>query len=305
MTEAGKGVAAMIAAACIWGFSPIFYKALSDVPALEVFSHRTLWSLVFFGLVLGFQGRLGEMGRALTRRNTLPVLALSALMIAANWYLFIWAVQAGRATEASMGYYIYPLLAVVMGRVLFGERLARAQWLAVALAVGAVGLLTFGSGNPPLMALTLATTFSLYGLIKKRLVLGPVLSVTCEVLLIAPVWSAVLLQGYHAGTSHFAQDPLTTLLLVCAGPVTALPLILFSYAARRLAMATVGLLQYINPTLQFACAILLFGEPFGAWQLAAFALIWTGLALYSVSALRQDSARRRAAMAPPASGTAL
>jgi chloramphenicol-sensitive protein RarD len=305
MSEPAKGVAAMSAAAVIWGLSPLYYKLVVHVPAVEVLSHRMLWSLVLFGVVLALQGRLRDIARALNTPRKIAIVAVASVMISANWALFIWSVQVGRTTETSLGYYIYPLVAVVIGSVIFAEHLRWTQWIAVALAALAVVVLTVGSGTAPWVALTLAVTFGLYGLIKKQLDVGPVVSVSAEVLLLVPFAAAVLLQTYHNGGAVMGGDLSTALLLVLAGPVTAVPLILFSFAARRLAMATIGLLQYINPTLQFCCAIFVFSEPFGRWHLIAFVLIWTALALYSATALRQDNARRKAAKALAASGTAV
>lgn len=296
MTDVHKGVAAIVAACSIWGLSPLFYKALSDVPPLEVLAHRTVWSLVFFALVLLIQSRLGHLWRAVSDWRVTRVIVFSALMISVNWFLFIWSIQVGRATESSLGYYIFPLVAVLIGRIWLGERLAPVQWVAVSLAVAAVLVLTFGLQIVPWISLVLAVTFGLYGLAKKGLDMGPVVSVTAEVLILTPL-AAFWLVSLHAGPGGaFGADILQTVLLMASGPITALPLILFSYGARRLAMSTVGIVQYINPTLQFLCAVFIFGEPFGLVHLGAFSLIWTALALYSVSALRQDKARRRAAM---------
>lgn len=303
MSERAKGVAAMIGACSIWGLSPIYYKLLSHVSALEVLSHRMIWSLVIFAMVLALQGRLREIARSMNSMRSFGLVVVAALMIAANWTLFIWSVQTGQTTQTSLGYYIYPLVAVVIGRVIFGEQLTALQWLAVAMATVAVALLTFGPGVAPWIALTLAATFGVYGLIKKQLNVGPVVSVTGEVLLLTPFAVIILLQTYHNGGAVFGGDLQTMVLLVFAGPITALPLILFSYAARRLAMTSLGLLQYINPTLQFACAVFVFSEPFGLWHLIAFSLIWSALALYSAASLRLESTRRKAARAAEASGT--
>lgn len=296
MTDTRKGILALIAACTIWGLSALFYKALSDVPPTEVLAHRTIWSLIFFAAVLALQGRLAVLRSAVADGASLRVIVLAALMISVNWFLFIWSIQVGRATEASLGYYIFPLVAVLIGRMAFGERLSTMQWAAVGLAGAGVLTLTLGLGIVPWISVVLATTFGLYGLIKKRLDLGPVVSVTAEVLMLAPLavgWLVFLHTG-HGGI--FGQDLQQSLLLAAAGPMTALPLILFSYGARRLAMATVGVVQYINPTLQFLCAVLILGEPFGTVHLITFALIWAALALYSLSALRQDKARRKARM---------
>ena len=303
MTDSTKGFAAMIAACCVWGLSPIFYKMLAHVPAAEVLAHRTLWSLVFFALVLAVQGRLQMIFVAMAGRRAFGLVAFAALVIATNWYLFIWAVQTGQATEAALGYYIFPLVSVLLGRLAFGERLSRVQLAAVGLVSVAVSLLTYGLGTAPWLALALAASFGLYGLAKKRLAVGPVVSVTAEVLLLSPFALIVLWQTGDNGAGAFGASWRDSALLILAGPITATPLILFSYAARRLSMATSGLLSYINPTLQFFCAVVLFAEPFTAWHVQAFALIWCALALYSVSTFRQDKARRRALRAAAASGT--
>ena len=304
MSETRKGVLAIVAACVIWGLSPLYYKLLSHVPPLEVLAHRTLWSLGFFASVLLLQGRIRALAGALSTFRAARTILLAAVLISTNWFLFILSIQINRATEASLGYYIFPLVAVVLGVVVFGERLARAQWLAVALAVAAVLVLSVGLGVTPWISLVLASTFGLYGLVKKRLGVGPVVSVTAEVLLLSPLAAGWLTwlhlsQDGTAGAAGgvFAADTATSLLLMASGPLTAAPLILFSFGAQRVTMATVGLVQYLNPTLQFLCAVVVFGEPFGPVHATAFALIWTALAIYSLSALRQDRARRRASIA--------
>ncbi|NUH64742.1 EamA family transporter RarD [Sulfitobacter sp. S0837] len=303
MTDPAKGFAAIVAACCIWGLSSIFYKLLSHVPAAEVLAHRTLWSLVFFLLVLGVQGRLRMIFEAMAGPRALGLMFVAALMIATNWYLFIWAVQSGQATEAALGYYIFPLVSVLLGRLVMGEQLNRVQLLAVGLVTVAVSILTYGLGTAPWLALALAASFGLYGLVKKRMAVGPVVSVTAEVLLLSPVALLVLWQTSHIGASAFGASFHDSALLMLAGPITATPLILFSYAARRLSMATAGLVSYLNPTLQFFCAVVLFQEPFTGWHVQAFALIWCALAFYSVTTFRQDKARRKAARAASASAT--
>ncbi|MEX3314925.1 EamA family transporter RarD [Sulfitobacter sp. PS-8MA] len=303
MTDTTKGFAAMIAACCIWGLSPIFYKLLAHVPPAEVLAHRTLWSLAFFALVLGVQGRLRLILSAMAGPRAFGLLLLAALVIATNWYLFIWAVQSGQATEAALGYYIFPLVSVLLGRLVYGERLNRVQLFAVFLVTVAVSLLTYGLGTAPWLALALAASFGLYGLAKKRMAVGPVVSVTAEVLLLSPAALLVLWQTSNSGAGAFGASLQDSALLILAGPITATPLILFSYAARRLSMATAGLLSYLNPTLQFFCAVVLFQEPFTGWHVQAFALIWSALAFYSVTTFRQDKARRKAVRAASASAT--
>lgn len=303
LSEARIGILAVVGACTIWGLSPLFYKMVAHVPPLQVMAHRTVWSLLFFVAVLLVQGRLRQVAQALSTWRGAGVLAVASLMIGTNWFLFIWAVTVGRTTESSLGYYIYPLLAVVIGSVLFAERLGRAQWLAVALAALAVIVLTLGLGAAPWIALTLAATFGLYGTIKKQLTIGPVVSVTAEVLLLTPLAAFILLQSHHNDTSAMDTDWTTLAVLVLAGPVTAVPLILFSYAAKRVRMTTLGLVQYLNPTLQFSSAVFVFGEAFEIWHVIAFGLIWTALAIYSASAIAQDRVARKAVRAAGASST--
>ncbi|HET9068018.1 MAG TPA: EamA family transporter RarD [Amaricoccus sp.] len=284
MTEEHKGVLAIAGTATIWGLSSIFYKALADVPPLEVLSHRTLWSVVFILCVLAAQGRVGEALRAARQRQVWLPLAASAVTIAANWFLFIAAVQQGRALEASLGYYIFPLLAVALGFLVLGERFTAWQSAAIGLAAAAVVVLTLGTGTAPWTALAIAGSFGLYGLVKARLPLGPLVSVFAETLLLLPLalgWITWL------GGGAFGQDWRTSVLLAFSGPLTGGPLMLFAYATRRIPYATVGLVQYWNPTLQFAVAVWLFGEPFSLWHGVAFAMIWSGLGLYSWGSWRR------------------
>lgn len=265
----------MALACTIWGLSPLYYKLIAHIPPLEVLAHRTIWSLVAFSGVLAIQGRLGTFQDVLRSRSVLT-LGAAGLMIASNWFLFILSIQIGRATEASLGYYIFPLVAVALGFFFFNERPGRLQWLAIGLAAVAVLFLTVGFGAAPWIALALATTFGGYGMIKKRLTIGPVISVTGEVALLAPIALLVLILG-----TQELPNTRDLALLILSGPLTATPLILFSYASRRIAYGTLGLVQYVNPTLQFVCAVVVFGEPFGPINATAFALIWTALALYS------------------------
>jgi chloramphenicol-sensitive protein RarD len=292
MTDTRKGILAMIGACLIWGSMPLIYKPLVHVPSLEVVSHRLVWSLVFFSVLLAFRGRLSRVAAAIATPRAAALTFAAALMISINWFLIIFATAVGRNTEGSLGYYIYPLLAVLLGRLLFGERMSRAQWLAVALAAVAVSVLSIGLRAPPGIALALGGSFAVYGVLKRWQRADPVVSVTAELLIFLPVALAVLTWLAAGPGWVFGSHAFETVYMVVAGPVTALPLILFSYAATRVRMATVGLLQYINPTLQFLTAVMLFGEPFSPWHGIAFALIWIALALYSTSAVRSDRAAR-------------
>lgn len=300
MSERGKGILSLIAVCLIWGLSTIYYRALAHVPPAEVLAHRTLWSLLLFVAVLAWQRRLTDLPRAILSPR-LGRIVLAAVMVSSNWGLFIWSVQNGHVVESSLGYYVYPLLSVVAGVVLFRERLLPAQWLAVTTAAVAVGLLTWGLGAAPWISLGLALTFAFYGVVKKALPLDPTLSVAAEVAVLAPLaiaWLIALHLGLTpaaSGAAHFGGDAATTLLLIGSGPLTAVPLILFARAARSVDLATVGLLFYLNPTIQFLVAVLLFDEVFTRWHAIAFAMIWTAVALFSGAGLR--AARRAAARA--------
>lgn len=291
MSEQTKGLWALIAACATWGVSGLFYKMLAAVPPLEILAHRTLWSLVFFGLVLLARGGLADLGRALSSR-WVGVVAIAAVVISLNWFGFIWSVQNGHAMEASLGYYIFPLVAVGLGVAFLRERMTPSQALAVALAAAAVLWLTWSVGRVPWIALFLAGTFGIYGLVKKRLPLTSTVSVAAEVVLLAPLALGFLLAehfgwGMAARPGAFGSGLQTTLLLMFSGVLTGLPLMMFSYATQRVRLSTVGLVQYLNPTLQFVVALLAFGEPLTHAHAVAFPLIWAALAIYSVASLRR------------------
>lgn len=280
----------------------MFWKALADVPPLEVLAHRTVWSFAFFVCVIIAQGRLRELGALFTQAPIRNRILIAAIMITVNWGVYITSIQVGRTVEASLGYFIFPLVAVVFGALFFNERLARLQLIAVAIAAVAVAGLTLWLGVPPLIALTLATTFGIYGMIKKSLDVGPVLSGTAEVAVLMPIGLLFLLSvhgfgfGQEAGFTKaaFGGTWRETLLLILAGPLTGLPLIMFSYGARRVALGTLGLVQYVNPSLQFLVAVLVFREPLLFGYGVAFALIWVALGLYSKSSLDQEKALSKA-----------
>ena len=294
MTDAAKGVLAMVAACTVWGLSGIYYKLLDHIPPIEILAHRTLWSFFFFALVLLVQGRILVLGQALGARRSLVLIGFAALMISTNWFVFITSIQIGKAVEASLGYYIFPLVAVLLGAAAFRERLGRAQLFAVCLAATAVITLTIGLGVPPWIALVLASTFGLYGLVKKGLALGPVVSVTAEVLLLSPIALTVLWWFHSGGQGAFGTNWQDSLLLAFSGILTATPLIMFSYATKRITLATVGLVQYLNPSLQALVAVMVFREVFSLWHAIAFAMIWTALTIYTAASWRQDRAARRA-----------
>lgn len=301
-SQAQSGLLAMILACMIWGLSPMFYVLLADVPPLEVLAHRTLWSLVFFVLLLGLRGQLGKIRDCLNSPTAVLLTVTAALMISSNWFGFIYSVQVGRAMESSLGYYIFPLVAVVLGLLVYRDRLRALQWIAVALAFGAVVVLTVGLHVVPLLSLMLALTFGIYGLVKKRLAADAMASVTAEVLVLAPL-ALVWLCGVHSAgwgaaegraSAVFGNDPVLTLYLVLSGPLTASSLMLFSYASQRISLPTLGLAQYVNPTLQFLVAVFVFGEVFTPWHAIAFPMIWVALALYSYDGWQAFRTARKA-----------
>ena len=285
MTEHLKGAIAMIAACTIWGLSAIYYKQLSETPTIEVLCHRTLWSVVVFTLFLRLQNRLEELKIIFRNRKLVQTLFWAAAMISMNWFFFIWSVHNDRATEASFGYYIFPLVAVVFGLFFFNERLSLMKWVSVVLATIAVLILAISQNILPFIALVLSISFGIYGMLKKQISLGPVLSVTSEVILLLPVALILLLYWHLDGSGSFGTNIMTTSLLIFSGPMTAVPLMLFSYAARRVQMTSLGIIQYLNPSLQFFVAIFIFLEPFGLWQSVAFGLIWLALFIYSFASI--------------------
>lgn len=317
LTPGAQGILAMVAASCIWGTSSIYFKAVGHVQPLEMLAHRTLWSAVFMTLILGAQGRLGTVRALLADRNERLRAVAAAGFLTLNFLGFIWAVQVGQAVEAGLGYYIFPLFAVALGALVQGERHSTTKWLAVGLAALAVGLLTWGLGVAPWIALLLAASFSIYGLIKARMRAGAVVSVAAEVWLLIPLalgfllgahflgWAVSFGPGAGARVGVFGTSVIDTVLLIVAGPLTAVPILLFSFATRRAIYAVIGLVQYINPTLQVLVATLVFGEIFSFWHGLAFGLIWLALGLYSAESLRQGRAARRAVPSAATSGTTL
>lgn len=276
-----------------WGLFPLYFHQLSGVAALEVVLHRTVWSLLFLLLVLLVLRRWAWLREVVRQPRVLGTFALSALLLALNWLIYVWAVNNQHVLDASLGYFILPLVNVAMGYVLLKERPRPGQWVAVALAASGVLWLAVQAGRPPWIALALAATFGVYGLLRKLAVLGALEGLSLETLLLAPF--ALLTLGVLAaqGQSALAQADASTLgWLLLAGPFTALPLLLFAAGARRVSLTSLGLLQYISPTLQFALGVWAFHEPFQQVRLLGFALIWLALVVYSAEgwwALRRRS----------------
>ena len=279
------GILCGLGAFGIWGLFPLYLRQVAAVPPLEMVLHRSVWALVFLTGVLVLLRRWQWMGelRAQPRRLAMPMLC--AVLLATNWLLYVFAVQTGHVVEASLGYFINPLVNVLLGVVVLRERLGTAQKVAVVLAAAGVAWLTWHVGRPPWIALSLAASFGLYGLLRKTSRLGALEGLYAETLLLAPLFVPALLAWTLAGHGALAQGEASQIgWLALGGPLTALPLMLFAAAARRLPLATIGLLQYLSPSLQLLCGVWLFGEPFDGARLIGFALIWTALAVVSASA---------------------
>jgi chloramphenicol-sensitive protein RarD len=285
--ETVAGVLYAGAAFLIWGLSPVYWKALQRVPALEIVTHRVVWSFVFLmGLTL-VQRRWGEFRDALKTPRTLMILALTTLLVSCNWLLYIWAVNAGYMLQASLGYYINPLVNVLLGLLFLKERLRRPQAVAVLLACAAVLFRTVSHGEPPWIALTLGFTFGFYGLIRKVAPVGSLVGLTVETLLLtAPGVAYLLFLESQAAGALFHGSRSLDALLVGTGVFTAVPLLCFNLGARRINLSTVGLMQYIAPSGMFLLAVLVYGEPFTAAQGWTFVMFWTALAIYSVDSVR-------------------
>ena len=277
-----RGILYAAGAYAWWGLAPIYFKQMAAVPSLEIVLHRSIWSLLFLAIVLGIKRHWAWFGSALRQPRLLALFALSALMMSANWLIFVWAINQGRLIDAALGYFINPLFNVLLGVLVLHERLRRAQWLALSLAAGGVLWLTIQAGHLPWIALTLAGTFALYGLIRKTAPLGALEGLTMETFLLAfiavPMLALLNLRGDAVATS---SGPAMIGWLLLTGPVTAVPLLLFAAGARRVTLTTLGLLQYIGPTISFMLGIWLYHEPFDAMKLIGFVLIWSALAVYS------------------------
>lgn len=283
---ARRGFLFALGAYLLWGLLPLYMKAVDHISAVEVVAHRAAWSVPIAGAVLLALGRTADLKVALRSPRMLAMAALTAAIISVNWGVYIWAIAAGRAVESALGYYINPLVTVLLGATLLGERLDRVQMVAVALAVVAVAVLTVESGGIPWVSLVLAFTFAAYGYFRKTLPIGPSQGFFLEVLILAPPSLGYMVWLKATGQGHFlAGNPADTGLLLLAGPVTAIPLILYGFGAKMLRISTIGLMQYIAPTMITLIAVFVFGEPFGVERMVAFALIWLALALYTWSAL--------------------
>ncbi|MEO8064603.1 MAG: EamA family transporter RarD [Pseudomonadota bacterium] len=286
-----NGLTAAISAFVIWGFFPIYLMGLTSVSATEITAHRIVWSCVFVLAWLALTGELGKLRAAVSRTGVLIRLAASAFFIAANWVAFAWAVNHDRVLDVSLGYYIGPLLNVLLGIFVLSERLDRIQWTAVSFATAGVLYLSIIAGHAPWIALTVAISFSLYGLIRKTVGIDALAGLAVETILLMPFAAGYLIwcEAQGTGVLGHSSASITTLLLL-SGVVTSVPLFLFAYGARRIPFSTMGVIQFIGPSLQFVCGLVVFREPLGSARAIGFVLIWIALLIYAVHGYRRASA---------------
>lgn len=283
-------LAGVLSAGCaflLWGIFPLYLKSLKAIPPLEILSHRVFWSFMMLALVLTIRHQWGWINAIKKNPRITAAFVASASMLAINWVVYIWAINHDRIVDASLGYFIAPLFNVLFG-VMLGERLRLWQWISVTIATTGVAWLTISAGQLPWIGLTLAFTFGLYGLLRKTASLGALEGLTLETLVMLPL-SALFLLLPESGSSHaFVNTGInTSLLLIAAGPVTAIPLLLFAYGARRIPLSLVGILQYIGPTIQLLLGLYLYNEAFSSTKLIGYGLIWCALGLYSIESLWQ------------------
>ncbi len=296
--ESPAGAACAVGAFLIWGLTPIYFKTLRAIPAIEILMHRMVWSFLFLLPFVVFTNRRSEFRSVISSARTMLILLATTLLVSSNWFVFIWAINSDRILQTSLGYYINPLINVLLGVVFLKERLRPVQLAAVILAAVGVVYLTVEIGRPPWIALFLAFTFGFYGLIRKVAAVNALVGLTIETLLLSLPAVVYLGTLYVDGSGAFLRiDGRTDILLMCAALVTALPLLLFTIGARRIHFSTVGILQYIAPSCTFLLAVFVYREPFRAAQLWTFMLIWTALLLYSIDSVvyfrRHHSPRRR------------
>ena len=289
-----KGVLSALSAYLLWGFLPILFHLLEQAGSVLIVAERTLWSLVLLAIVLAFAGGFGEVRAVLADFRRMRVIALSAVLLVGNWMLYVWAVETGQVLEASFGYFINPMVNVAIGMLFLGERQNRLQTIAIAIAIVAILIQAAGLGRVPVVALGLALSFGFYGFIRKTAHTGPATGLFAETILVAPFAMAYVVFDMATRGTGVHADPALLFLMMLTGPATAVPLLLFAYGIRRLRLTTVGMFQYLAPSIQFLLAILLFGEALNPLRLVSFALIWVSLAVFSWDSFHQR--RRRLAV---------
>ena len=292
--DSPRGFAFAVTAYVLWGFLPVYMKALDHIPPSEVVAHRVIWSVPIAGLVLVVLGRTKDLRVALTTPRMLAMGAVTAALISVNWGIYVWSIASGHALDAALGYYINPLFSVFLGAVLLGEKLDKAQMLAIALAAAAVVVLTIEAGKLPIAAIGLTLTWGAYAFLKKSLPIGPNQGFMLEALLLMPVAFTYVAWLFATGQSHlFSGSVEDTWLLVGCGLVTAAPLMIYANGAKLLRLSTIGILQYIAPTMIFLIAVFVFGEEFGTARMIAFPMIWLALLIYTASLVRQSRRQKQ------------
>jgi chloramphenicol-sensitive protein RarD len=280
-----RGFLFALTAYLLWGFLPLYMKAMAHIPPAEVVAHRVIWSVPIAAVVLIWLGRTADLKAALVSPRMIGMGALTAALISVNWGIYVWAIGSGHALDAALGYYINPLFSVFLGAVLLGERLGRWQMVAIALAACAVVILTVAQGAVPVVALSLTVTWGFYAYLKKRLPLGPNQGFMLEVLILLPFAVGYFIWLTAQGTSHFGGVASDTWLLLGCGVVTAAPLMIYANGAKLLRLTTIAMMQYIAPTMIFLTAVFWFGEPFGAARAVAFPMIWGALVIFTAALL--------------------
>jgi chloramphenicol-sensitive protein RarD len=274
------------AAYILWGLFPIYFKALQNVSPLEILWHRIAWAFVFLLMVLAVRRQWSWIAKVARRPRVLSGFAASSVLLSVNWYIYIWSVNHGHVVDASLGYFMTPLVSVVLGFLLLRERLRPAQWAAVAWAVAGVAWLTWQAGHPPWIGLSLAFSFGIYGLLRKTAALGALEGLSLETFFLFPVaFGYLLLLALNDQNAFLHASMASKSLLIAAGPITAIPLLLFAAGARRIPMSTLGLLQYLTPSLQLLLGVWIYDEPFRGRVLLGYAVIWSALAWYSLEGL--------------------
>jgi chloramphenicol-sensitive protein RarD len=292
--RARAGLLLGLGAYLMWGVLPLYFKAIGHVPATEVVAHRIVWSLVFLAGLATMWKRWGGIRSAVANPKVLGTLALTACLIGTNWLIWIWAVFNGHVLEGSLGYYLNPLVNVLLGVVLLKEKLSRGQMFAVLLAGAGVAVLAAGAGGGLWISLSLAASFALYGFLRKVAPVDSIEGLLVETAILTPVALAWILYLYSAGESGLGTDATTNVLLILAGTITAVPLLLFTAAAKRLPYSTLGFLQYIAPSMQFLLAVLVFGERLTPAHVICFGAIWTALLIYAFEGVRTGRASAKA-----------
>ncbi len=299
-TETRRGVLYALAAYGMWGLFPLYWKQLGHVPAPAQLAHRITWALLFYFFLAWRAGLHREVFLALGRPRQRRAIVASAVLIAVNWFCFVYAIEQRMILQASLGYFINPLVSVLLGMLVLRERLRRGQWLAVALAAVGIGIMATGAREGLWISAALAASFGLYGLVRKVSSVPSMVGVTAEALLLTPFCLVAIFSWELGGEGHLGVDARTTILLLGTGVITALPLIAFGAAAKRISLSLLGFLQYLAPTGQFMLAVWVYGEPLDPRRLGAFVAIWLALAVFSIEA--RIRSRTLAKTQPPARG---